>query len=112
MHNVTSNAVTPSGFSVTDRPLNGHNLETDTQKVSHLPLLLSSHWMEQSDKSAVCVSVCECVFLVRSGQGGSCAKYLRLKLRKRVRSPVETRRTTKQIQPPDRKLVIFQTWRN
>lgn len=61
MHNVTSDAVTPSGFSVTGRPLNGHNLETDTQKVSHLPLLLSSHWMEQSDKSAVCVLACVCV---------------------------------------------------
>lgn len=85
MQNMTSNALTPSGFSVTDKPLSGPNLETDTQKVSHLPLLLSSHWMEQSDRSGVCVCVvCVCVVgLVRLG--GSCAKYLRLKLRKALK---------------------------
>lgn len=66
MQNMTSNTLTPSGFSVTDKPLNGHNLETDSQKVSHLPLLLNSHWMEQSDRSGVCVCVM-CVSLVWSG---------------------------------------------
>lgn len=58
MHNVTSNTMTPSGISVTNKPLNSHNLETDTRKVSHLPLLLSSHWMEQNDTSGVCAFVC------------------------------------------------------
>ena len=81
MQNMTSNTLTPSGFSVTDKPLNGHNLETDSQKVSHLPLLLNSHWMEQSDRSGVCMCVCVCVSCV-IGLVWLGAKDLRFKLRK------------------------------
>lgn len=79
MQNVTSNALTPCGSLVTDRPLNSHNLETDTQKVSHLPLLLSSYWMEQSDTGTGCTCVCAVDLL-----DVSCAKDLRLKVERKV----------------------------
>lgn len=54
MQNMTSNVLTSSVSSETDKPLNGHSPETDTKKVSHLPLLLSSHWLELS-AYALCV---------------------------------------------------------
>lgn len=97
MQNVTSNVLTPCGSLVTDKPLNSHNLETDTQKVSHLPLLLSSYWMEQSDTGTVCV--CVCVLLIRSGWMCHVLKIWDWNSKEKCLSPYKTHTTSKQIPP-------------